>query len=307
MTERGPRGGVVVASQVVRGEWWEWGMKSGDLRFFSQPTNQEFLKMPQRCICRIFVGVPVVLRSIFVVGGILCRMRVWGLGLEGVVMFCNALYVRQGSCWLRCVPGWRTLPQREGANFDSGRVVAVQGRRLVRPRVRDQRSQLQRILREHQRCREVSCAAGIESRQCAGGCGSDLLHIDHPRGLCQDVRHRCLMSAVSYVETTFAGAVPSAFDVCRSGLPTSAVSGGDRLEGLGLGDRDEKWFGLLFRQRPGRHRPRSLNATKDSSVSLESEAANAEEVAGSSIYLTTSGCELRTGWPYEEIGGGGHH
>ena len=64
-------------------------VKSGDSRFFSQPTNQEFLKMPQRCICEVFVGVSVGPRYDFVVGGVSC-----------------------------CTPGRRTLPQREGANFD---------------------------------------------------------------------------------------------------------------------------------------------------------------------------------------------
>ena len=147
--------------------------------------------MPQRCICGIFVGASVAPSTARVEGGVLCRMRVFVLGVASrvpreladicLVMFsevdeqedeygafyersnafesgdekngrndgyrdvdestvavpsslfrerrkgnyealCNGV-ARQDFCWLGCASGWRTLPQREGANFSSGRMA----------------------------------------------------------------------------------------------------------------------------------------------------------------------------------------
>ena len=242
-----------MASLVVRGERWEREVMSGDSRFFSQPTNQEFLKMPQRCICGIFVGVSVVLRYVFVVGGVLCRMRVWGS--EGVVMFCNALYVRQGFCWLRCVPGWRTLPQREGANFDSKRVVDPMGGypvyQLKDVDWSDQEFVIEglsyyvspmslNVTEDFSVSLELE-AANAEEVMDLVSFNSTVLMIFYRRFSVD-----ASAIAVSPAEITSANATLVALNGTRSGLPVSTIYGGVGSKGLGVeSDSDEHACSVL--------------------------------------------------------------
>ena len=75
------------------------------------------------------MSISAVLRYVFVVGGVSCCTRI--SSSEGMIMFDDALYVLRGVRWPRCTPGRRTLPQREGANFDFKRVVDPMGDYLV--------------------------------------------------------------------------------------------------------------------------------------------------------------------------------
>ena len=86
------------ASWVVRGESWE-GTADSIEPCFHPRQNKDFLKMPQRCICGVFVSISAVFRTVRVVGGVLCRTRVFELGVvsrvpreradECLVMFCE--------------------------------------------------------------------------------------------------------------------------------------------------------------------------------------------------------------------------
>ena len=218
---------------MVRGESWEREVKNGESRFFSQPTNQEFLKMPQRCICGVFTSISAVLRYVFVVGGVLCRMRVWGS--EGVVMFCDALYVRQSFCWLRCAPGWRTLPQREGANFNSKRVVDPMGGYLVY-QLKDVDWSDQEFVMEglsyYVSPTNVNAtedfSVSLESEAANAEEVMDLVSFTSIVHVVFDWRFSVDVSAiaVSPAEVTSANATLIAFNRTGSGLPVSTIYGG---------------------------------------------------------------------------------
>ena len=271
------------------------------LSFLSK--TRSFLKMPQRCICGVFMSISVVFCAVRVVGGVLCRLRVFELGVasrvpreradEWLVMFSevaeqkdeyevfyeqfntsksgneqngqndgyrgtnesivavpsslfrewrkgnyDVLYNKvalQDFCWLGCASGWRTLPQREGANFSSKRMAdPVDGYALHQLKGFDGMGQefVIKGLSYNISSASINVAEefsvplelGVDSSQEVVGSVSftSIIHVDFARMFSIDVS----MTTVISVETTSAGAIPSAFDVIGSGLSTSAISGG---------------------------------------------------------------------------------
>ena len=278
------------------------GVKNGKSRFFPQ-QNKEFLKMPQRCICGVFMSISVVVCAVRVVGGVLCCMRVFVLGVASrvpreradvcLVMFSEvdeqkdkygAFYERsnafesgdeqngrndgyrdvdestvavpsslfrerrkgnyealyngvawQDFCWLGCASGWRTLPQREGANFSSGRMADPGDEHVVHQlkgsdgmgqefMIKSLRYNVSSVNIDVAEEFSLTSELGVDNAQEIVGLVSfsSIILADFSRVFSIDVS----MIVVSSVETASAGAVPSALDVIGSGLSTSTISGG---------------------------------------------------------------------------------
>jgi len=195
----------------------------------------------------------------FAVGGVLCRMQVldrdvrcvsaldicdeftpeWWKFVKGVIelkefsLDVPRITPRTGFLrmvtgdirWLGCTSGWRTLPQREGANFSFRRVADLVDEYAV--------CQLKEFVIEGLNydafsvdidvAGEVSVTPemGVDSaREIAGLISSSSISFTYFSGVSS---LGVSMIAVSSEVSTSAGAVPNAYDVVGSGMPTSTI------------------------------------------------------------------------------------
>ena len=213
------------------------------------------------------MSTSVVSCAVRVIGGVLCRMRVFGQDVRCVstLVVCDEFtpewwkfvkgvieskelpldvprvtprteilrMIVGDFCWLGCVSGWRTLPQREGANFSSRCVADLVDEYTVR-QLKEFDGMGQDFVIEGlggdvssvniDVAEEVSVTSelGVDSAQEIMGpiSSSSISLVDFSGVFSLGVS----MITVSSVETTSAGAVPNAFDVVGSDMSTSTIS-----------------------------------------------------------------------------------